>query len=71
MVYLVELQEKTKVNKEEEVTLDSKLLLDEFNDVLPYEIIELPPVREIDYAIDFVTNATPTSRATHRFLSSK
>lgn len=33
LVHVVELEEETKVNKNEEVALDGKLFLDEFSDV--------------------------------------
>lgn len=57
LVHVVDMQEVTKMNKEVEVALDSKLFLDKFNDVFHDKIIELSPVWEVGYAIDLVANA--------------
>lgn len=57
------MQEVTKINKEVEVALDCRLFLDKFNDVFHDKIIELPPVRKVGHAIDFVANAIPVSIA--------
>lgn len=67
LVHVMELQKEIKVNKEEDMALDEgKLFLDEFNDIFPDEITKLPPVREVDHAIDLVANAAPVSRAPYR-----
>jgi len=37
-----------------------------FQDVFPIEISELPPHREVDFSIELVTEAAPTSKAPYR-----
>lgn len=58
----MELQEKTKVNREEEVALDGMLFLDEFNDVFPAKKIELPPIHDVDHTIDVITNVDESQK---------
>jgi hypothetical protein len=43
-----------------------KLFLDEFKDVFPDEMTELPPAREVDHAIDLVADAAPIAKAPYR-----
>lgn len=42
LVYVIELQKETNVNKEKKVVLDGKLFLDEFNNIFIDEITKLP-----------------------------
>lgn len=62
---MVELQEKLKGNKEKCVVLDGKLFLDEFNYVFHDELIELPPIMEVNHSIDLVVNVAPISTTSY------
>ena len=41
-------------------------VLQQFQDVFPEDISELPPHREVDFSIELVPRATPTSKAPYR-----
>ena len=41
-------------------------MLQEFRDVFPDEILELPPKRDIDFTIELVPGAAPVSKAPYR-----
>ena len=46
--------------------LNEYLFLQQFQDVFPAEISEFPPHREVDFSIELVPSATPTSKAPYR-----
>ncbi|KAA0063028.1 pol protein [Cucumis melo var. makuwa] len=52
--------------KELKVSLSSKLIVREYPDVFPNELPGLPPLREIDFAIELEPNIVPISRAPYR-----
>ena len=41
-------------------------MLQEFRDVFPNEIPGLPPKRDIDFTIEFVSGAAPVSKTPYR-----
>ena len=41
-------------------------IVDEYVDVFPYEIPELPPSRDVDFTIDLILGAGPISMAPYR-----
>jgi len=41
-------------------------VLQQFQDVFPVDISEFPPHREVDFSIELVPGATPTSKAPYR-----
>lgn len=47
---------------------DSKLFHDEFKNMFLDEIVELPSVRKINHAIDFVNYAVSISRALYLYI---
>lgn len=65
MIHLREVENKTKDN--EFGTKGVKLFLDEFNlDIFPQELKELPPMREIDHAIELVGNVALIAKPPYR-----
>lgn len=42
----------------------------EFPDVFPKDIIDLPPGREVEFAIDLVPGTNPTSMTPYRMFAS-
>ena len=47
------------------------LVVDEYVDVFPDEIPELPPSRDIDFSIDLIPGAGPVSAVPHRMAPTK
>ena len=45
--------------------------MDEYADVFPAEILELPPNRDIDFSIDLILGASPMSAAPYRMVPMK
>ena len=41
-------------------------ILQQFQDLYPIEILNLPPHREVEFYIDLMSGATPTSKAPYR-----
>ena len=56
LIYLSEVENEIKVN---EFNKGVKVFLDEFKDVFPEELNALPPMREVDHAIDLIADAAP------------
>ncbi|KAA0048092.1 putative Retrotransposon protein [Cucumis melo var. makuwa] len=52
--------------REPEVSLSSELLVREYLDVFPDELLRLPPSREIDFVIELEPGTTPISRAPYK-----
>jgi len=46
-------------------------ILQLFQDVFPTKIPELPPHREVDFSIELVLRATPTSKAPYKMITPK
>ena len=38
----------------------------EFEDIFPEEVLKLPPERDIDFTIDLIPRAVPTSKALYQ-----
>ena len=51
---------------DETLRLEDYQVLQEFLDVFPDEIPELPPKRDIDFTIELVPGAAPVSKGPHR-----
>lgn len=43
-----------------------KVFLDDFKDIVPEELNELPPTREVDHVIDLVADVAPIAKAPYR-----
>ena len=66
-VFLIHLSEVEKEIKVNEFNKGMKVFLDEFKDVFPEELNELPPMREVDHAsIDLIVDAAPIAKAPYR-----
>ena len=63
LIHLSEVENKIKVN---EFNKRVNVFLDEFKDVFPKELNELPPMREVDHAIDLIADAAPIAKAPYR-----
>ena len=63
LIHLSEVENEIKVN---EFNKGVKVFLDEFKDVFPEELNELPPMREVDHAIDLIADAAPIAKAPYR-----
>ena len=50
----------------ETIRLEDYLVLQEFRDVFPDEILRLPPKRDIDFTIDLVPGEAPMSKTPYR-----
>jgi hypothetical protein len=46
--------------------INNTLVVREFLDVFPRELLGLPPIREIEFGIDLIPRTTPISRAPYR-----
>ena len=46
-------------------------VVDEYADIFPYEIPELPPNRDIDFSIDLIPGVVPVSAASYRMAPTK
>ena len=60
------------INKDiQEVELDTILVVAEFPDVFPEELVGLPPDRELEFTIDLTTGSAPISQAPYRMALSE
>ncbi|TYK09692.1 pol protein [Cucumis melo var. makuwa] len=57
--------------RELEVSLSSKSVMRKYPDVFPDELSELPPPREIDFAIELELGTIPISRAPYKMASAE
>ena len=62
-IFLIHLSEVEKEIKVNEFNKGMKVFLDEFKDVFPEELNELPPMREVGHAIDLIADAAPIAKA--------
>jgi hypothetical protein len=66
-VFLIHISEVENETKDDDLnTKGVKVFLDDFKDIFPEELNELPPTREVDHAIDLVADAAPVARAPYR-----
>ena len=54
------------VSNENEVSLEDILVVREFPDVFPNDLLDLPPEREVEFTIDLVLGTNPISKAPYR-----
>ena len=64
--YAVIVTNEENLNKTEKLKLEDILVLREYADVFPEEILGLPPKRELYFTIEMVSNAVPNSKAPYR-----
>ena len=64
LVHLMEVENETKDNEFDPNGV--KIFLDDFKDVFPEELNELPPMREVDHAIELVADAAPVAKPPYR-----
>jgi len=62
-VYLIHMRELHDERKDNKFSIKVKSFLYEFENVFPNEIEDLPPIREVDHAIDLVANVAPVAKA--------
>ena len=66
-VFLIHISEVENETKDDGLsTKRVKVFLDDFKDIFPKELNELPPAREVDHAIDLVANAASIVKAPYR-----
>lgn len=58
------------LSAESQMVLDELTVVREFSEVFPYEIPDVPPEREIEFAIDLVPGTRPMSMALYRMSAS-
>ena len=49
-----------------QIELENILVVKDFPDVFPKELLGIPPIREVDLSIEILPRTTPTSRAPYR-----
>ncbi|GJR69470.1 hypothetical protein Tco_0015535 [Tanacetum coccineum] len=57
--------------KSDERRLEDILVVREFLDVFPEDLPGLPPVRQVEFQIDFIPGAAPAARAPYRLAPSE
>ena len=53
-------------SKRGQIELENILVVKDFSDVFPEELLGIPPEREVDLSIEILLGTTPTSRAPYR-----
>ena len=51
------------VSNENELSLEDILVVEDFPDIFPDDLLDLPPKREVEFTIDLVPRANPISKA--------
>ena len=64
--YAVTITDEEGKTKTDKLTIENILVLKEYTDVFPEEIPRLPPKRELDFTIELVPGAVPSSKAPYR-----
>ena len=64
--YAVTITDEASKSKEDKIKIEDIPVLNEFTDVFPEEIPGLPPMRELDFTIELVLGAVPSSKAPYR-----
>ena len=65
-VFLIHLSEVENEIKDNEIIKEVNVFMDEFKDVFPEELNELPPMRDVDHTIDLVTDSALIAKAPYR-----
>ena len=61
--YVVTITDEENLNNIDKLKLEDILVLKEYADVFPEEILGLPPKRELDFTIELVPGVVPSSKA--------
>ncbi|GJR03337.1 hypothetical protein Tco_0526321 [Tanacetum coccineum] len=70
-VYLTQVMSKKKEDKSEEKRLEDMLIMRNFPEVFPEELLGLPPTRQVEFQIDLVPGAALVARAPYRLAPSE
>nr|GEZ50013.1 putative reverse transcriptase domain-containing protein [Tanacetum cinerariifolium] len=70
-VFLANITTKTIKDKSEEKRLENVLIVRDFSEVFPEDLLGLPPTRQVEFQIDLIHVAAPVARAPHRLAPSK
>ena len=65
-VFAVTVIDEENTNNRDKLKLEYILILSEYSDVFPEEISGLPSKRELDFTIELVPGAVPSSKASYR-----
>ena len=68
MIFAVKIKDLEEDSREEEI-LRKHPILREYKDILPKELLSMPPRREFDFSIDLVPGAEPISRTPYRMTT--
>nr|GEU48226.1 reverse transcriptase domain-containing protein [Tanacetum cinerariifolium] len=64
--FLTQITEKKTKKKSEEKRLEDVLIVRDFQEVFPEDLLGLPPTRQVEFQIDLVPGATPVARSPYR-----
>ncbi|GKB16744.1 putative reverse transcriptase domain-containing protein [Tanacetum coccineum] len=70
-VYLAQVTSKKTEDKSEEKGLKDVLIVREFPEVFPEDLVGLPPTRQVEFKIDLVPGAAPVGRAPYQLALAK
>ncbi|GJR00878.1 putative reverse transcriptase domain-containing protein [Tanacetum coccineum] len=70
-VYLVQVTSKKTEDKSKEKRLEDMLIIQEFPEVFPEDLLGLPPARQVEFQIDLVPSIAPVARAPYRLAPAK
>nr|GEW66664.1 putative reverse transcriptase domain-containing protein [Tanacetum cinerariifolium] len=70
-VYLAQVTSKKAEDKSEEKRLEDVLIVREFMEVFPKDLLGLPPTRQVEFQIDLVPDDAPVARAPYRLAPAK
>nr|GEV48205.1 hypothetical protein [Tanacetum cinerariifolium] len=70
-VYLVQVTSKKAEDKSEEKQLEDVLIVREFPEVFPEDLLGLPPARQVEFQIDLVSGDAPVARSPYRLAPAK
>ena len=65
-VFVVHIINNEQVKKENKPRFEDILILQDFMDVFPEEILGLPPKRDLDFTIELVPGAIPNSKSPYQ-----
>ncbi|GJU51311.1 hypothetical protein Tco_1220866 [Tanacetum coccineum] len=70
-VFLAQVTEKETDDKSEEKRLDDVPTVRDFSEVFPEDLLELPPIRQVEFQINLVPGDVPVARAPYRLAPSE
>ncbi|GJR67206.1 putative reverse transcriptase domain-containing protein [Tanacetum coccineum] len=70
-VFLAHITTKEAEDKSEEKRLEDVLIVRDFPDVFPEDLLGIPPTRQVEFQIDLVPGAAPVARAPYRLAPSE